>query len=1502
VVRFKKICSFLLSLLLSISFFSSFIIPVQAATTKTVYIVDFPRSGDPNPNNWGHPELSFMGGWINKASNKMTLMTLGSYTGNIAYCIEPGIGIRTGNQLSQNGENFWDNYPDINPTISPSEIRSLIGRIFQYGYTGKINAGWKTNDPDSADELGKVVATQYLIWETIVGERDAEFNHVSSGSYDPILGYLSDQHPIRNQIISHYNRIERAVQQHSMLPSFLSDKATSAPVSNLEWDGSQYTVTLTDTNGVLSYYDFSCSSSSVSFKKSGNKLTITSSEPPAGTLEIKATRSTTRTGLIVWSDGNVGPGSFNEVQDLVTFGEEVSDTIRGYMKVKTNYGSVRLVKTSEDGVVENISFNISGNGINRTVTTNSEGVIEISNLSPGKYTISEKTFDRYEPQKSQKVTVIGGRTSTVTFSNTLRRGDVKVVKSSEDNSNEGVTFRLYGTSLAGIKVDEYAVTNAEGFALFEDIPISGTTPYSLEEVDTDERYVIPEVQSATVKWNEVTTNSFSNILKKFTVTAAKSDREAGTSQGDGTLAGAVYGLYQDGTLIDTYTTGPNGEFTTREYICGSNWTIQEISPSPGYMLDETAYKIGAAPGNFEMEHNEVTCKMTEQVIKGNISIIKHADNGDTQIETPEEGASFQIYLTSAGSYDDAKESERDILICDENGYATSKQLPYGLYTLHQTSGWEGYEFVDDFSVQISENEKTYPFIINNAIFTAKIEIVKKDAESGNIIPVAGVGFKIRNLSTGEWISQSYDYPTPTTIDTFYTSDTGKLMLPEPLVYGNYELVEQNSVYGYVLDQTPVPFSVDGSSEVVTVEKFNMPQKGKIIISKEGEVFASVTESNHIYQPIYRVQGLPGAIYDIIAEEDIRTPDGRLHAEKGKVVETLQTDEDGTASSELLYLGKYRILERQAPDKMVINSEPQIIELTYAGETIDVTSAKTSFYNERQKVEIDFSKLLETDDVFRIGNSGEILNVKFGLFAAEDLTAADGSTIPADALLEIVAVDENGHGFFTSDLPVGRYYVQELSSDRHYLTNSEKYPVEFVYSDQETRVVKLSVNNDSPIENVLKRGNIYGMKLDENGNGLAGATIGLFFEDEHTFNKETAIFTTTSDESGYFEFANVPIGNWIVKEISPAPTFVLSDELISVSVEDDQQIINIEIENRKIRGSVETTKYDADYPENLLTGAEFAVYTDADGDGIFNPETDKKVKKLTEISSGIYRADDLIYGRYFLHEEKGPKFFEKDDGYYAFSIEKDGAVVQVKNNAGNGFLNQAQTGKLKIVKTADDNSVEGRSFLVVGKTYSGQIYEEVFQTDASGEIMIENLRCGEYTISEIADSENVQYVLPEAQTVTIQNDETTNVSMHNRVKKGTLQIFKTDADTKQPIEGCGFELLDQDKNVVAQGYTDKEGLVSFENIPYGNYFYREFKVGASCYKLDDNFYEFSIQEDGEVVKKNMVNERLPEAEIPATGDPTNIALFATIMLLSSAGIIGPILMSRKITKKRNGIKK
>ena len=245
---------------------------------------------------------------------------------------------------------------------------------------------------------------------------------------------------------------------------------------------------------------------------------------------------------------------------------------------------------------------------------------------PGVYTVTEQEYDRYEPQESRRVTVVAGQVATVNFNNTLKRGDIEVIKSSEDNFNEGVTFHLYGTSLSGIAVDEYAVTDKNGVATFEDVLISGTTPYTIEEVDTAIRYVIPEDQTAPVKWNEVTTRNFTNILKKFTVTVTKSDAETGTAQGNASLAGAKYGIFKGEQLIDEYYTDENGQFTTKEYICGADWTIKELEPSEGYLLDPTVHKVGAEPELYTIEHNQTANDVTEQVIKGNIAIIKHTDD------------------------------------------------------------------------------------------------------------------------------------------------------------------------------------------------------------------------------------------------------------------------------------------------------------------------------------------------------------------------------------------------------------------------------------------------------------------------------------------------------------------------------------------------------------------------------------------------------------------------------------------------------------------------------------------------------------------------------------------------------------------------------------------------------------------------------------------------------------------------------------------------------------
>ena len=160
------------------------------------------------------------------------------------------------------------------------------------------------------------------------------------------------------------------------------------------------------------------------------------------------------------------------------------------------------------------------------------------------------------------------------------------------------------------------------------------------------------------------------MLKKWNVTVTKVDGRTTTPQGDGTLAGAVYGIYRGDELVDTYTTDEYGQFTSDYYVCGDDWIIREISPSEGYLLDNTEYHIGAEAYRYEIEYNDLSETVAESAKYGNIAVIKHTDNGDTQIETPEVGAKFEIFLKAAGSYETAKESERDILICDEIGSTT----------------------------------------------------------------------------------------------------------------------------------------------------------------------------------------------------------------------------------------------------------------------------------------------------------------------------------------------------------------------------------------------------------------------------------------------------------------------------------------------------------------------------------------------------------------------------------------------------------------------------------------------------------------------------------------------------------------------------------------------------------------------------------------------------------------------------------------------------------------
>ena len=1362
--KFKRTLSLFLAMLMCVTtLFGMGTTAFAAEETDEVYLISYPRDGDANyGGEWGHDSLSFMNGWSTAASRFTTIRAMGSYEGNICYCIEPGVPQQTGNTFTKKGEDFWDEYPSsYNSTISPDDIKLFIGRIFQYGYTGTISTSWRSQN-EGGDKLAHAVATQLLIWETVVGERDADFNKVGTGGKSAIVEQISTNHPLYSQIMSYYNSIAASVQRHSKVPSFLAKSVGKAQNIELEWNGEAYTATLTDTNGVLSDYVISASASGIRFSVNGNTLSITVDDALSDTVTITAEkRNSQRRGVITWTDGVYGPNG--KLQDTVTYAQTVNDPVKGYLNIKVSYGSTKIVKTSEDGKVEGISFTITGNGVNKTVTTGAGGVIQIDNLAPGVYTVTEQNYDKYEPQEVRRVTVVSGQVAMVSFNNSLKRGTLIVTKTSEDGLNEGVKFHLYGTSLSGLAVDEYAVTDSTGKAVFSDVLIG--TGYTLEEVDTAIRYVVPEQQTAAVEWNTVTNKSITNILKKWNVTVTKSDAETGLPQGDATLAGAVYGIYKGDQLVGTYTTDANGQFTTKYYVCGDDWTIRESTPSEGYLLDSTVYPIGAEAKNYTVEYNTTANDVTEQIVKGRIAIIKHTDNGDTQLETPEAGAEFAVFLKATGSYDSAKASERDYLTCDENGYAVTKDLPYGIYTVHQTKSWDGRELLADFDVYIAKDGQTYRYLANNRNFESYIKIVKVDAETGKVIPLAGAGFRLYRPD-GSLITQTFTYPEVTTIDTFYTNSDGYLITPEMLEYGTgYSLMEVSAPYGYTLNSEPVYFAVtaDNATEenavtVVEVTKPNTAQKGVIRISKSGEVFFSVTEADGIYQPVFTVKGLAGAVYELTAAEDIITPDGTLRYAAGEVVDTVTTDETGLAESKPLYLGKYEVREITAPTGYVLNTEVYTAELVYAGQEVEITETAADFCNERQKAAVSLDKVLEQDKRFDIGKNGELSAVTFGLFAAEELTAADGSIIPADGLLEIVSVAENGHAVCKTDLPFGSYYLKELSTDGHYILSDEKYPIVFEYAGQDTALVDIKANGGAPIENKLLYGEIHGLKKDEDGSGLATALIGLFRADCTEFTTENAILTSTSAEDGSFSFVRVPYGNWIVREIEAPTGFVLSEKTYPVTVDADGAVIEVEIENTRIRGTVQLTKTDREYPDNKLTGAEFTVYRDSNGNKELDAD-DELVGTLTEIGIGVYEMPDLLYGGYIVKETKAPEGFYLDDNAYYFEITENGKTVTVENEAGKGFVNAPQAGSLKIIKTSSDGKIEGFSFRVTGPNG----YVGVFTTDKNGEIIIENLRIGEYVVSEVSDGASSAYVLPADKTASVFEGAVTKVEMHNELR-------------------------------------------------------------------------------------------------------------------------------------------
>lgn len=1013
-------------------------------------------------NNWAYPN----------SRNGIHLATVaeGKYKGEPAYCIE------FGKDMGDDGQ--FENIKDIDKVPTWEEFnanqKSGITRATIYGYP---------NFTYGVSAEAAQVATQFVVWEYSQGYR------TSADGNNPTAGLNGSNSKINNAIknagfdvrqqyyksgVLEYSDVETAykgilngIKNHRVIPSFNKDTV------ELSWNSKneRFEASIKDTNNVLSLYEISSYNSSLKFSKSGNTLTVYTTNVLNSSAEVKMNKTCAKVG----ADIGFVPPNQNYNQSLVG---RLTDPVSASFTVKTAVGNLKISKTSEDEIIKNIPFTVKGNGKTYNLTTDANGNAELKNIPVGTYQVYEEDILRYVKQTTQTVTVTNGNTAIV---------------------------------------------------------------------------------------------SFNNKLKKFRVNVVKSDIEKGNAQGDAKLSGAKYGIYKGNQLIDTYTTDENASFTTKYYICDTNWTIREISASEGYLVNDEVYKVGADPKLYTVEYNECKNAVTEQVIKGKIAIIKHTDDGSTQIETPEKGAEFQVYLKSAGSFVNADKDEKDTIICDEDGFASTKLMPYGVYTVHQTKGWEGREKIKDFDVFIDTDMKEYKFLINNSNFESYIKVVKLDKETNKQIAYKGAGFEIYD-SNNHRVSMQFTYPEVTEIHTFYTNSEGYLITPEKLPYGDYTLKEVQAPYGYVLDSTPIPFTItqensstDTGVTVVKVKARDMAQKGVIEITKSGEIFKSVNEKEGIYTPIYENGNLANAVFEIYAAEDIVTLDGTTRCYKDEKIDEITTDKNGIAKSKQLYLGKYTVVEKTAPSGFVNANEQYDVELTYAGQNVSVTSTALSVYNDRQKVSVSLLKELSKDERFKLGMNDEILSVQFGIYADEDIKAADGSVIPKDSLITYGNCDENGKLTFNCDLPIGfKWYAKEIATDKHYILSDTKYEFNTEYQGQDIETINIDLNNGEPIVNDLIYGTVKGLKIDrETEKAIKGALFGLFKSDTTEYTETNAILTAKSDENGIFVFDNIPFGDWIVKELQPAENYLPSDDIHHITVTDNEQIIEITAVNDKI---------------------------------------------------------------------------------------------------------------------------------------------------------------------------------------------------------------------------------------------------------------------------------------------------------------------------------------------------